>query len=87
MIYLSDERSTITANGTDTMSEHHKDASVGVAQAILDGMPEAEQAKVRAEADSEGVGAVEIVRRSLDILIAESGPASRMGKIVRPSGA
>lgn len=57
------------------MSEHHKDASVGVAQAILDGMPASEQATVQTEADREGVSAVEIVRRSLDILFAEARPA------------
>lgn len=69
------------------MTEHHKDASVGVAQAILDGMPAAEQATVQAEADREGVSAVEIVRRSLDILIAASGPGVAQGKTGKPTGA
>lgn len=68
------------------MSEHHKDASVGVAQALFDGMAPAEQAEVQAEADSKGVSAVEIVRRSLDILIADSNPSSPKGRIVRKSG-
>ena len=69
------------------MTEHHKDASIGVAQVLLDGMPPAERAQVQAEADAKGVSAVEIVRSSLDILIAESKPASRDGKIARPAGA
>lgn len=72
--------------GAHTMAEHHKDASVGVAQAILAGMPAAEQATVQDEADKLGVSAVEIVRRSLDILIAESGPGVSPGTIGRPSG-
>jgi hypothetical protein len=69
------------------MSEHHKDASVGVAQALFDGMPPAEQAQVRAEAETKGVSALEIVRLSLDILIAESRPASGGGRSTAPSGA
>lgn len=68
------------------MSEHHKDASIGVAQALFGGMSAAEQAEVQAEADSKGVSAIEIVRRSLDILITESDPASPKGRIVRTSG-
>lgn len=68
------------------MTEHHKDASIGVAQAILDGMPAAEQATVQAEADREGVSSIEIVRRSLDILIAASGPGASRGKIGKPTG-
>ncbi|MCJ2083298.1 hypothetical protein [Methylobacterium sp. J-090] len=68
------------------MTKHHKDASAGVAQVLLDGMPPAERAQVQAEADAKGVGAVEIVRQSLDILIAESRPASPQGKRVGTSG-
>jgi len=64
------------------MSDHHKDASIGVAQVLFDGMSAAERAEVQAEADSKGVSAVEIVRRSLDILIAESNPAAPKGRIV-----
>lgn len=64
-----------------TMSEHHKDASVGVAQALFDGMGSAERKEVQAEAEIKGVSAVEIVRRSLDILIAESRPPARKGRI------
>jgi hypothetical protein len=68
------------------MNKHHKHASAGVAQVIFDGMSSAEQAEVRAEADRKGVSAVEIVRLSLDVLIAESNPASlesRIGKTSR----
>ena len=54
------------------MGEHHKHASVGVAQAIFDGLPSADRAKVEAEAASKGVSALEIVRQSLDILIADA---------------
>lgn len=61
------------------MGGHHKDASVGVARVLLDGMPAVERARVEAEAEAEGVAAVEIVRRSLDILIAGSAPASKAG--------
>ncbi|GJE53571.1 MULTISPECIES: hypothetical protein [Methylobacterium] len=68
------------------MGEHHKDASAGVAQALFDGMSPAEQAEVQAEADSKGVSAVEIVRLSLDILIAESNPSAPKGRIVKTSG-
>jgi len=67
------------------MGEHHKDASVAVAQAVFDGMPPAEQAQVRAEAEAKGVSAIEIVRLSLDILIAESRPASTGGRNAGPS--
>lgn len=69
-----------------TMSEHHKDASAGVAQVIFDGMSPAEQATVQAEADGKSVSVVEIVRRSLDILIAESRPPSSRGRIAGTSG-
>ncbi len=65
-----------------TMSEHHRDASVAVAQALFDGMSSAERAEVQAEADTRGVSAVEIVRRSLDILIAGSRPTAQEGRIV-----
>ncbi|MCC0807205.1 hypothetical protein FPV16_13345 [Methylobacterium sp. W2] len=58
------------------MNEHHKHASVGVAQAIFDGMPSADRARVEAEAASKGVSALEIVRQSLDILIADAKPAT-----------
>ncbi|KQO54207.1 hypothetical protein [Methylobacterium sp. Leaf85] len=61
------------------MGEHHKHASVGVAQAIFDGMPSADRAKVEAEAASKGVSALEIVRQSLDILIADAEPATNGG--------
>ena len=60
------------------MSEHHKDASVGVAHVLFDAMPPVERAQVEAEAEAKGVAAVEIVRRSLDILISESDSSSRM---------
>lgn len=69
------------------MTKHHKDASVGVAQVLLDGMAPAERAQVQAEAEAKGVGAVEIVRRSLDILIADARPAGPRGRITGPSGA
>ena len=59
------------------MSEHHKDASIGVAQVLLDGMAPQERAQVQAEAAAKGVEAVEIVRRSLDILISDSDAAAR----------
>ncbi|MCJ2035650.1 hypothetical protein [Methylobacterium sp. J-068] len=59
------------------MREHHKDASAQVAQALLAGMSPDEQAEVQAEADLAGVSAVEIVRRSLDILIADSEVLAR----------
>lgn len=62
------------------MTEHHKHASVGVAQAIFDGMPSADRARVEAEAASKGVSALEIVRQSLDILIADAkSPANGRG--------
>ncbi|WP_430912998.1 hypothetical protein [Methylobacterium sp. sgz302541] len=61
------------------MSDHHKHASAAVARTLFDGMPAAERAEVQAEADREGVGALEIVRRSLDILIAETGTSPTKG--------
>ncbi|MCJ2130784.1 hypothetical protein [Methylobacterium sp. E-045] len=61
------------------MGEHHIHASVGVAQAIFDGMASADRAKVEAEAASKGVSALEIVRQSLDILIADAKPANGAG--------
>ncbi|WP_311276761.1 hypothetical protein [Methylobacterium sp. WCS2018Hpa-22] len=61
------------------MGEHHKHASVGVAQAIFDGLPSADRAKVEAEAATKGVSALEIVRQSLDILIADAKPATAGG--------
>jgi len=61
------------------MSEHHKDASRAVAQVLLDGLAPAERAQVQAEAEAKGVDAVEIVRRSLDILIAEAPSSARSG--------
>lgn len=59
------------------MGDHHRHASVGVAQAIFDGLPSADRAKVEAEAASKGVSALEIVRQSLDILIADATPPAR----------
>ncbi|CAA2101700.1 hypothetical protein MBUL_01310 [Methylobacterium bullatum] len=61
------------------MGEHHKHASVGVAQAIFDGMPTVDRARVEAEAASKGVSALEIVRQSLDILIADAKPPATGG--------
>lgn len=64
------------------MSEHHKDASARVAQVLLDGMTLDEQAEVQVEADRAGVSAVEIVRRSLDILISDSKVLARRAPIL-----
>jgi len=69
------------------MSQHHKHASVAVAQTLFDGMPPAEQAQVLAEAEAKGVSPIEIVRLSLDILIAESRPASAPVRGTGPTGA
>ncbi|GJE16920.1 hypothetical protein [Methylobacterium marchantiae] len=62
------------------MSNQHKAASAIVAQVLFDQMAANEQAVVRAEAVSKGVSAVEIVRRSLDILIAEAGSPAAKGR-------
>lgn len=65
------------------MSEHHKDASVAVAQRLLDEMSPADLAQVQAEADSKGVSAVEIVRRSLVVLITETNPTTPQSRLIR----
>ncbi len=65
------------------MTEHHKDASVAVAQRLLDEMSPADLAQVQAEADSKGVSAVEIVRRSLEVLITETNPTAPQSRLVK----
>lgn len=54
------------------MTEQRGRASLEIAQAVLDGLPPADRAAVEAEARDKDVEPVEIVRVSLDILIAQS---------------
>lgn len=68
------------------MSEHHKDASPAVARAVLEGLGPAERAEVEKEANEKGVEPVEIVRRSLDVLISETGQAAGKPQFIRRSG-
>lgn len=56
------------------MSDHHEHASPAVAQVILDGLAPADRAKVDREAREKGVEPLEIVRLSLDVLIAKTAP-------------
>jgi hypothetical protein len=68
------------------MSEHHKDASPAVARAIFEGLDPTERAAVEKEASEKGVEPIEIVRRSLDVLISETGQADGKSVFVRRSG-
>ncbi|CAO4165799.1 hypothetical protein [Methylorubrum aminovorans] len=68
------------------MSEHHKDASPAVARAIFEGLGPTERAEVEREAIEKGVEPIEIVRRSLDVLISETGQAAGKSQFIRRSG-
>jgi len=68
------------------MTEHHKDASLGVARAVFDSLDPEQRAAVEKEANEKGVEPIEIVRRSLDVLISETGQADGKSVFVRRSG-
>lgn len=68
------------------MSEHHKDASSAVARIVFEGLSPPERDEVEKEAQAKGVDPIEIVRRSLDVLISETGQAAGKSMFVRRSG-
>ncbi|MCP2081026.1 UNVERIFIED_ORG: hypothetical protein J2W74_002212 [Methylorubrum zatmanii] len=68
------------------MAEHHKNASVGVARAVLEGLGTEERAAVEKEAREKGVDAIEIVRGSLDTLISDTEQSDGKSVFVRRSG-
>ncbi|AMB43369.1 hypothetical protein [Methylobacterium sp. AMS5] len=68
------------------MTEHHKDASPGIAKAVYENLDSEQRAAVEKEASERGVEPIEIVRRSLDVLISETGQADGKSVFVRRSG-
>ncbi|QDI82256.1 hypothetical protein E8E01_18385 [Methylorubrum populi] len=68
------------------MAEHHKNASVGVARAVLEGLGSEERAAVEKEAREKGIDAIEIVRSSLDSLISDTEQSDGKSVFVRRSG-
>ncbi|BDL42420.1 hypothetical protein [Methylorubrum sp. GM97] len=68
------------------MAEHHKNASVGVARAVLEGLGAEERAAVEKEAGEKGIDAIEIVRSSLDSLISDTEQSDGKSVFVRRSG-
>lgn len=68
------------------MAEHHKNASVGVARAVLEGLGTDERAAVEKEARETGIDPIEIVRSSLDALISDTEQSDGKSVFVRRSG-
>lgn len=67
------------------MGEHHKNASPAVARVVFEGLPPFERGEVEKEAQSKGVDPIEIVRRSLDVLISETEQSADKPVVVRRS--